>query len=836
VWPGSGGWSSFFQLSFKRESSLSREPTAGGATYSGLFLVTVSTLMFEILLTRIFSVSMWYHFAFVAISLVMFGMTLGAIGVYLLPMFFTADRVHHHLASSALLFAISIVFSFLTHLSIPFVPGTSIVALYSIGLNYTILSIPFFFSGICVSLGLTKFPTRIGRLYAVDLAGAAAGCPLVIYVLDVTDGPTAVIVVAMLACLGALAFAKNGSAPRVRRLAIVCGTAFAFIAAISTVLSRNDLPPLRLLWVKGEFEPRGIYTKWNSFSRIRIDGNVDLPEQPFGWGLSPTYPHRGIGQLILTIDATASTVLTNYRGNLDEVDYLKYDVTNVVHYLRPKSRVLVVGVGGGRDILSALVFNQQSVIGLEINPNIIDAVNRRFGDFTGHLDRLPNVTFVEDEARSYIARMRTPVDIIQVSLIDTWAATTAGAFTLTENSLYTVEAWKIFLTHLSDRGVLSFSRWYLPDQPAEVYRLMALAAASLEESDITQPRRHIMLIRALRRPRNGSGPYGVGTILVSKTAFTSEDIETVVAKCKAMGFDVVLSPTVSLDPIVERIASRKELSHLFREYPLDITPPTDNSPFFFHMLRLRDALRLDLAKGIGGVTAGSNLRAVLVLGVLLVVVLLLSVVCIIVPLLLSTGTSVLSGAAALVTFFVAIGLGFMLVEISQMQRLIVFLGHPTYGLSVVLFALLLSSGLGSVTVPQLNSASGRRSACARLALLVGILFVFGLLTPALIDNFKSGTTPLRILIAILILLPIGFFMGMAFPMGMGLASKRSPALTPWLWGINGAMSVLGSVLAVVIALSAGISNSFWAGCSCYAVAAISFVVASLDPGAGPASV
>ena len=816
---------------------MNREHAANRATYLGLFLVTLCTLMFEILLTRIFSVSMWYHFAFVAISVAMFGMTLGAIVVYLFPIFFTAERVHCHLASSALLFAIAIVVSFLTHLSIPFVPGRSVVAVYGIALNYIVLSVPFFFSGVCVCLALTRFPTRIGRLYAADLAGAAVGCPLVIYALEVTDGPTAVIVVAVLACLGALGFATNGSPAGVRRLAIVGATTFAVFAITSTILSAHELPPLRLLWVKGEFEPRGIYTKWNSFSRIRIDGNMDKSEQPFGWGLSMTYPqHRTTRQLLLTIDATAGTVLTSYRGNLDELDYLKYDVTNLAHYLRPKSHVLVVGVGGGRDILSALVFNQRSVLGLEINGNIIDAVNRRFGDFTGHLDHIPNVTFVEDEARSYIARMRTPIDIIQVSLIDTWAATAAGAFALTENSLYTVEAWKIFLAHLSDRGVLSFSRWYFPDQPAEVYRLTALAAASLEELHVSEPRRHIMLLRGLRRPLNGNEPSGVGTILVSKTAFTAEDIETMVATCKAMGFDVVLSPTVSLDSIVERIASREELDHLFRDYPLNIRPPTDDSPFFFHMLRLRDALRLDLVRGLVGVTPGSNLRAVLVLEVLLVVVLVLSVACIIVPLLLSTGRSVLSGATALIMFFIAIGLGFMLVEISQMQRLIIFLGHPTYGLSVVLFALLLSSGLGSMTAPQLDSVNGRRSAWARLTLLVASLFVFGLLTPALIDNFQGGTTPLRILISVLILFPIGFFMGMAFPMGMGLASKRSPALTPWLWGINGAMSVLGSVLAVVIALSAGITNSFWAGCSCYAVAAVSFVVASLDSGAGPASV
>jgi hypothetical protein len=817
-----------------------QQSTVTSATYLGLSLITLSTLMYEILLTRIFSVSMGYHFALVAISVAMFGMTVGAIVVYLCPRTFTIDRAQYHLALSALLFAITIVFSFLTHLTIPFLTVRSIVAFYGIALNYTVLSIPFFFSGICVCLALTKFPTHIGRLYAADLAGAATGCILFIYTLELTDGPTAAIVVALLACLGALGFARNSSFTRLRRTAIVCSAVLGVFALSSTILARHQLAPLRLLWVKGNLESRGLYTKWNSFSRIRIDGNPDALQQPFGWGLSPNYPQdRRIRQLLLTIDASAGTVLTNYSGNLRNVDYLKYDASNLVHHLRPNSRVLVVGVGGGRDVLSAMAFNQRSVLGVEINRNILAAVNGHFGDFTGHLDRIPNVTFVEDEARSYIARMRTPTDIIQLSLIDTWAATAAGAFVLTEQSLYTVEAWKLFLTQISDRGVLSFSRWYFPDQPAEVYRLTALAVASLTKAGISEPRRHIILVRALhpyvdvtleervRRPMSVSESYGIGTILVSKMPFTSQDIETVNTTCTAMGFELMLAPNSSLDPMLERIGSGKDLDTLYREYPLNISPPTDNRPFFFHMLRLRDVLRFDL---ITLRSVDFNLKAVFVLGALLIVMFILNLLCIITPLLLSTERRVLKGSGTLIVFFMAIGLGFMLIEMSQMQRLIVFLGHPTYGLSVVLFALLLSSGLGSVTTPQLNDTGGRRSARARLALLVGILFVFGLSTRIIHEQFQGATTSVRLLVAVAFLFPIGFFMGMAFPMGMGLASKRSPALTPWLWGINGAMSVLASVLGVAIALEVGIASSFWTGVACYVVAAVSFVAASSDRG------
>ena len=186
----------------------------------------------------------------------------------------------------------------------------------------------------------------------------------------------------------------------------------------------------------------------------------------------------------------------------------------------------------------------------------------------------------------------------------------------------------------------------------------------------------------------------------------------------------------------------------------------------------------------------------------------------------------LKGAFPLFVFFASIGLGFMLIEISQMQRLIVFLGHPVYGLSVVLFSLLLSSGLGSYTTHKIVNPKQTGTAGLRLILLLLILVIFGLLTPLLITNFQGATTPLRILIAVTILFPLGLFMGMPFPIGMKLAASKSEALTPWLWGINGAMSVVASVLAVVIAISFSISSSFWTGFAVYIIAFAAFHTAN----------
>lgn len=793
-------------------------------TYFGLFTIALATLMFEILLTRIFSVTMWYHFAFMATSVAMFGMTLGAVLVYLFPQYFTQEKAKTQLAVSALLFALSIVISFLIHLNIPFNPELTIGGIASIALTYLVISIPFLFSGICICLALTKFPDRVSKLYAYDLAGAALGCIVLIYAIGITDGPTAVILVAALASIGAALFAYEANSKKLIQIALICAILLGSVTLINTILVNQQSSLLRLTWVKGRYEAAPFYEKWNSFSRITVSEDRD-PDHPFGWGFSPVVPFKDkVEEKVLKIDASAATVLTKFDGNFQKLGYLKYDLTNLVHYLRKDAKVLAIGSGGGRDILSALLFNQKSVLGVEINHDIIDAVTKKFSDFTGNLDKNPKVKFVADEARSYIARTNDKFDIIQISLIDTWAATASGAFVLSENSLYTIEGWQVFLEHLTDKGILTVSRWYVGDSPSEMYRLTALATASLQKIGIENPRDRMIIVRRMFGEQDGEN-MGLGTMLVSKTPFSQQDLDTLQKVVQQMQFEIALSPKFAIDRNFETIANGKNLDSFVAKFPLNISPPTDDSPFFFNMLRFQDAFNPQFWYQEAW---SSNLKAVVILGTLLIVAIVLTSLFVIVPLLLTTKTAVLKGTLPLSLFFAGIGLGFMLVEISQMQRLIVFLGHPTYGLSVVLFSILLSSGLGSYSTQKVDRQGMMSAATLRLLMLLFVLCVFGKITPYAIAFFDDATTIVRILVATAILLPLGFFMGMAFPLGMQIASTKSAELTPWLWGINGSTSVCASVLAVCIAINSSISASFWTGFACYVVAVFAFIWASRD--------
>ena len=799
-------------------------PRATRLTYAGLFFVALATLMQEILLTRIFSVTMWYHFAFVALSVAMFGMTVGSLIVFLMPRTFTREGVKQQLAWAAIAFPILIVLSFLTQLSIPFIIHPSIVAIYAVVFSYAVISIPFIASGIVISLALTRFPARVSQLYAADLSAAALACLLIIYVLSLTDGPTAVLIVAFLAGLGAVCFARDAGVPVARRTATFVAVLLAIAAGGHSVLVWREFPVLRILYSKGGFEPRPLYEKWNSYSRVRVSGDPEALGPPYQRSLSPLYPSdQLIRQLRMDIDVNASTQLIGYGADPASAEHLKYDVAYLGYYVRPPGDVLVIGVGGGRDVLAALTMGATSVTGVEMNKDIIETITGRFGDFAGHLGRDPRVRFVNDEARSYIARHPGRFDVIQISLIDTWAATAAGAFALSENSLYTIEAWNIFLRHLNQAGVLSVSRWYLEGQPGEMYRSLSLASAALQAIGVKNPRDHLLVVRS--HPTGVNDLVGLGTILVSPTPFTPAEIDRFEAATAKFKFEVVLSPRQAIEEPFVRLTSGQDPVAVAETFPMNVAPPTDASPFFFHMLRFRnlDDLR-QLAQGKNS----PNMVAMLVLGILLLTVVGLSVLCIVVPLWLTSDVAALRGRAPLVAFFAAIGLGFMLVETSQMQRLIIVLGHPTYALSVVLFSLLLSSGIGSYLTRHVTPSAAGRAGRTRLAALVVVLIAFGAITPTVVHTFEGSTTAVRIVAAVVLLFPAGLLMGMAFPLGMKLATDRAESLAAWLWGINGAFSVCASVLAVVIALWWSISAAFWAGCAAYLIALVAFARAARE--------
>lgn len=776
-------------------------------TFAGLFLITLATILHELLLTRIFSVTLFYHFAFMSVSLAMFGMTFGAGLVNAASKNFTLELRSFNLWLYSLLFSISTLVTFWAQISIPvtieFASGLTIAA------TFLVLGIPFFLSGVVVCIALTQFPKQIGKLYATDLLGASVGALSLVCLLDHVDGPTAVIWVAVIIAGGALLFSFSGNRPMIVVSAL--GLAGLLILAIANPHFRL----VKLAWSKGDERVIPLYEKWNSFSRIRVHGDPNAREKMEGWGLSERVPDNlRVRQLNLDIDAGAATRLTHFDGDLSKVGALRYDITNISHFIRNPADVLVIGAGGGRDVLSALFFQQKSVLAVEINPNIINSTNKIFGDFTGHLDRLPNVTFINDEARSYLNRLERKFDIVQLSLVDTSAASSAGAFALTENTLYTRESWDSILDHLKDRGILSVSRWFLPGVPGEIYRIVSLSRSALLDHGISDVRKHILLVRVNYNSKKGDQieGTGVGTLLVSKSPFSATDVERIKQVCHEMGFDLLLSPENAADEMLAKLAADTEDRKLLDRFPVRIDAPTDDSPFFFQMLRPRDWININTVRGDRfGATAMFNLTilAVLVSG--------LTAIFAGVPFMLSEFRSLARNSLGLSFYFASIGLGFILVEISLIQRFQLLLGFPVLSLVVTLFTLLLSSAAGSYIADFVETKAAGRAKLLMLGLLT-LLIVVGLGSPILVKSGLSYSAPLRIALVVLMVAPLGICMGCCLPIGMRAANRLAPSLTPWLWGLNGAMSVSGSVLAMFVALTAGISASYWIGTVVYFLA------------------
>lgn len=789
--------------------------------YAGLFLVTASTLMLQLIQTRILSVVAWYHLAFFVISMAMFGLTGGAVWVYLRGTRFAEKSLSHDLSYFSMAFAVSTALCLATQMTLVPVATKSLTSIWTWIELAVCIAVPFFFSGIVVSLALTRSPFPIGRVYGVDLVGAATGCVGVIAILDRTDGPSAVLWVSAITVVGSLFFSRSniGDPPSPRpplhsllsRRKTILG-----LLIVGATLNGLTFAGLQPLVVKGSFE--NIYThifrEWNTFSRVAVFEEAKNVT-PAMWGPSSKFEGWKTDHRVLNIDGDAGTTMYRFKGDLGEVGFLKYDITNLPYFLPGRRKAAIIGVGGGRDMLSAAVFGIPDIVGVEINPIFVKLLTRepRFTEFN-QLAMNQGVRFVVDEGRSWFARTNESFDIIQMSLIDTWAATGAGAFTLSENGLYTVQAMRIFLSKLSPNGVFSVSRWYSPVRVQETGRMLSLTVAALLEMGARNPQQHIFLASQTR----------IATLLVSPQPLTDADIEALERAAADLEYRVIVSPRKR--PEVDTLArivsstSRDSLEQYTGSLPLDLTPPTDNRPFFFNQFPLHKPLEAvkffrDMygRGGYGGVYEG-NLVATGTLVILFVVALSLVVATIVVPLrpaVADVGSRLAAGGTL---YFTLIGVGFMMAEIAMLQRMSVFLGHPMYSLSVILFTLILATGLGSLLSDRLPLDTRRRFIAWAVA-ISAYLALFAMWFGELALRFDHASLLVRAAVCVAAVAPAGLLMGFGFPTGMRIVSAIDKRPTPWFWGINGAAGVLASIIAVATSIGFGIDTTLGIGAACY---------------------
>jgi hypothetical protein len=760
--------------------------------FLGISLITLAVLMLELSLTRLFSATMYYHFAFMAISLALFGSGASGVFIYIIQRRLNPERTGQWLAVAAMLFALSNLLSLYVILANPLTFETGPENYYRLARIYTASALPFFFAGCAVTLAITRLAKEMSRLYLFDLAGAALGCLLLIPVLNFIGAINIVLLVSAIAAMGGVLFGVSTSGTRVATIcSLLLAVGLAALVAYNVKTHRIDVRE-----AKGFEETTVLFSKWNSFSRITVEGAFDTGVE-------------------IKIDADAATGISKDASNNAIHQDAKTALSALVHHLKPNANVLIIGPGGGNDVMAARVFEQKQITAVEINPIIARDVmsSEPFKSYSGSIYQQPNVRLVVDEGRSFIRNSHDRYDIIQATMVDTWAATAAGAFSLSENNLYTVEAFKDYATHLTDDGMLTMTRWYF-EPPDQLLRLISLSREMMSELGISNPDRHLILIRDARTGYDRTP----ATYIFKQSEFTDDEVRTIETLSNENGFQLLYTPLTRPPNDFTRVIETPDLKQTWASFPTNIEPTRDNNPFFFNSVRLANIW--SVIEGTTGEWQKTNLGTS-ILFALLAITSVLVVLFIIGPLLLVRGRALATGAVAKLSYllyFACLGAGFIIVEVAMIQKFILFLGHPVYALAVVLFSVLAFSALGSYLSGRVNEDRLRSALIKLLPALIVLVLIYIVALPPIFYGLVHLAREFRITIAVVLMAPLAMVMGMPMPIGIRILARNAPEIIPWAWGVNGATSVMGSVAALVIAILSGFNQALLIGAGLYLIA------------------
>lgn len=775
-------------------------------------------LAFELTLTRIFALAQFYHFAFLAISLALLGSGAAGSALSLWP------RLGRHPARWAAGFALAALGSYAILNLVPFdsyaIAWDRRQALYLL-LSFVGAALPFLFSGLTIGGLLAADAQSLHRVYAANLAGSALGCAAVLPLLNWLGGEGALFASAALGLVAAgLLTPRPSRLPAAARAAgVLAGTG----ALLALAIVRPEWAALRLSPYKGLTQAllapgaRHTLSRWGTLARVDVVESEAIHVLP---GLSQNaLIARPPLQAGLTLDGDNLRPLTALAPE-DELarQLAAYVPEAVAHEMRPDAEhYLVLEPGAGWSVLMALANGAPRVTVVERDALVVDVLENQYAAFTRGLYHHPRVQVRVAEGRTYMHRTGELFDLIIVALSDSFHPVTSGAYSLSEDYRYTVEALGDYLHRLSPDGLLVLTRW-LQTPPTESLRTLGTIEAALRARGVAQPAEQIAAFRSLRTM----------TFVVAKAPLTAGDRAAVRSFAASRAYDLVWLPGISpgevnqhnrLPAPIHYTASTALLADpagFARAYEYDIRPAVDDRPFFFHYFRWGQTPEIISRLGHTWQPFGGS--GYLVLLALLALVTVLAAALILGPLALKrSGSKILEAPRALrfraLVYFFMLGLAFLFVEIPLAQRFILFLGQPVTALAVVLFAILLFSGLGSLSAPRWR---------LRVALLA--LIGVALLTPLALQGLFALALgwPLagRVGAAILSLAPLGLLMGVPFARGAALVERSMPGLIPWAWAINGSASVIGGVLAVMAALSWGFSAVLWLGAGAYALGLI----------------
>jgi hypothetical protein len=789
--------------------------------YAGIFLLSLATLLLELSLTRVLSVALWYHFGFLVISTALLGF--GASGVVLALWSNLRERVSldRGLAVLSLLFGVVTIISFWIMQRIPFDPF-SLVAdhrqLFLMPLYYVAIAAPFFCSGLTFALLLTRGGKNINRLYAFDLVGAGVGCGAIAIVMPAFGGSGSVVVAAI---LGLFAAAVFGFA-KTRRLALV-GLGLGLLA-VPLAFFADSMLPISVTPNKTRPPRPPIYTAWNTFSRIDVYDNPGNQQ-------NGTPPNRRF-----IFDAgTAATGMRDLRPDvrdaLNRTDAKIGTESGVAYVGKAHPRILIIGSGGGEQVLEALKFRAAKITAVEINPIINDVVSRRMRDYWGDLFNQPEVELVTEEGRSFVRRSKEKYDAIISAHTISNAAVASGALSLAENYVLTREAFEDYLDHLEPDGVIFFTR---PE--SQLPRLFATAREVYEHRGMGNPADRLFAYRFPNAPDRGAPSsrqaFHAGFVL-QKTPYTKAELDAMAGRIGLTNFgfaaqdrpEIIYSPLApAADDIYHQLLSAPNIQTVYAANANELAPATDDRPFFNQHTRWT-SLNLGMFRDLMSQDKNGRLAledrpvAEITLVTLLVQSIIIAAVFIILPLVSfsRSGFRRVPHRWNFLVYFAALGLAFIMIEIALMQRFTLFLGQPIYTFAVVLTSLLLFTGIGANLAGRFRSEP-RQAILLFIPVLLLALLLTALLTPVIFKIALGLGLMWRVGLAVVMIAPLGVLLGLPFPTGLALAGEEATALVPWAWGVNGFFTVIGSVSALILGMAFGFTIVLIIAAGCYALA------------------
>ncbi len=770
-------------------------------------LISAAAIAYEILLMRMLSIVQWHHFAYMIISLALLGY--GASGTFIA----TAKRwlqpqFELFFSLSGLLFSVTMVACFVFGQRVPF-NALEIVwnprQFFYLATSYLVFFVPFFFAACCIGLAFTCRRSYISRIYFFDLLGAGLGAMLIVASLFLLSPQNVLI---MLAVLALIASALMGMASAARKPLVV--TQMVCLAVLLLGLPQDWLE-MRVSEYKGlnqAMQVVGSKILTVSSSPLGLLTVVESPRIPFRYtpGLSINSRFEPPQQLAVFTDGDSMSVITGFDGNLDALGYMG-DVTAALPYaLLDEPHVLILGAGGGADVLLALYNGAGEIDAVELNPQMTKLVTDTYADFAGHLYDDDRITVHTQEARGFVARSVDQYDLIQVALLDSFAASGSGVQALNESYLYTVEAIQDYLQHTAPGGILAITRW-LKLPPRDNLKLVAMVLEALQEMGVTEPGRQLAMIRS----------WNTSTLLVKQGAFSVDDIAVIREFARSHSFDTAFYPSMPAsaanrfnrldqaflyDGITALLG--EDADNFVGRYKFHIAPATDDKPYFFHFFKWSALPEVMALRKRGG--ASLIEWSYLILIATIAQAALAGLILILLPLSLIKRSWPSGTGTRMGSYFFLLGLAFLFVEMAFIQKFILFLSHPLYAIAVVLSGFLVFAGFGSAYSDRLvqrveqNKHSPVSIAVAGISALA-ISYV--VLLPMLFQQLMGLADSIKMVVSVFLIAPLAFCMGMPFPIGLNRVAGSAPDFIPWAWGINGFASVISASLATLLAIELG---------------------------------